>query len=128
MRDANGTVKGLVSAGITIDKISMRTRGQIAGVVLIGLLGLSVGGAGTYLVGTRLRRQTHGMGPAELSRMYEYHDAILHAVREGLLLVDDAGRVTLCNDGARELLGLHGEAGGCTSPSWACPPPSPTCC
>ncbi|MEV6862851.1 sensor histidine kinase [Streptosporangium subroseum] len=112
VRDANGTVKGLVSAGITIDKISMRTRGQIAGVVLIGLLGLSVGGAGTYLVGTRLRRQTHGMGPAELSRMYEYHDAILHAVREGLLLVDDAGRVTLCNDGARELLGLHGEVGG----------------
>ncbi|MFI6455712.1 ATP-binding protein [Streptosporangium amethystogenes] len=112
VRDDRGRVRALVSAGITINKISVRLRGQIAGAALIGLLGLSLGGVGTYLVGTRLRRQTHGMGPTELSRMYEYHDAILHAVREGLLLVDDAGRVTLCNDGARELLGLAGEVNG----------------
>ncbi|MGW0592221.1 sensor histidine kinase [Streptosporangium sp. NPDC002607] len=112
VRDDRGRVRALVSAGITINKISVRLRGQIAGSALIGLLGLSLGGAGTYLVGARLRRQTHGMGPTELSRMYEYHDAILHAVREGLLLVDDAGRVTLCNDGARELLGLAGEVNG----------------
>ncbi|WP_440099290.1 sensor histidine kinase [Streptosporangium sp. H16] len=112
VRDARGEVRALVSGGITISKISVRLRGQITGAALIGLLGLSVGGAGTYLVGARLRRQTHGMGPAELSRMYEYHDAILHAVREGLLLVDDAGTVTLCNDGARELLGLTGEVNG----------------
>ncbi|MFF5210910.1 ATP-binding protein [Streptosporangium sp. NPDC000396] len=112
VRDSGGRVRALVSAGITIDKIGAQLRGQVAGVALIGLLGLSIGGAGTYLVGARLRRQTHGMGPAELSRMYEYHDAILHAVREGLLLVDSAGRLTLCNDGARELLGLYGEADG----------------
>ncbi|MBB2913659.1 sensor histidine kinase regulating citrate/malate metabolism [Streptosporangium becharense] len=112
VRDARGRVTGLVSAGITIDRISARLREQIAGAALIGVLGLSVGGAGTYLVGSRLRRQTHGMGPAELSRMYEYHDAILHAVREGLLLVDPSGTVTLCNDGARELLGLDGEVAG----------------
>ncbi|MFB9677345.1 sensor histidine kinase [Streptosporangium vulgare] len=112
VRDAGGEVRALVSGGITISKISVRLRGQITGAVLIGLLGLSVGGVGTYLVGARLRRQTHGMGPAELSRMYEYHDAILHAVREGLLLVDNAGTVTLCNDGARELLGLSGEVSG----------------
>ncbi|WP_245651914.1 sensor histidine kinase [Streptosporangium amethystogenes] len=112
VRDDRGRVRALVSAGITINKISVRLRGQIAGAALIGLLGLSLGGMGTYLVGARLRRQTHGMGPTELSRMYEYHDAILHAVREGLLLVDDAGRVTLCNDGARELLGLTGEVNG----------------
>ncbi|MEV4381783.1 sensor histidine kinase [Streptosporangium sp. NPDC049644] len=112
VRDDRGRVRALVSAGITINKISVRLRGQIAGAALIGLLGLSLGGVGTYLVGARLRRQTHGMGPTELSRMYEYHDAILHAVREGLLLVDDAGRVTLCNDGARELLGLAGEVNG----------------
>ncbi|WP_256862974.1 sensor histidine kinase [Microbispora sp. GKU 823] len=44
--------------------------------------------------------------------MYEYHNAILHAVREGLLLVDRDGRLTLANDGARELLGLPGDAEG----------------
>ncbi|MFJ2033123.1 ATP-binding protein [Streptosporangium sp. NPDC087985] len=112
VRDTDGRVRALVSAGITVEKIGVRLHGQLAGAALIGLLGLSAGGAGTYLVGARLRRQTHGMGPGELRRMYEYHDAILHAVREGLLLVDDTGRLTLCNDGARGLLGLYGEADG----------------
>ncbi|GIH93304.1 ATP-binding protein [Planobispora siamensis] len=110
--DSGGRVRALVSSGITVDRIGARLRGQAVGAVAIGLLGLAVGVAGSFLVGARLRRQTRGMGPAELSRMYEYHDAILHAVREGLLLVDDAGRVTLCNDGARDLLGLRDDAEG----------------
>jgi sensor histidine kinase regulating citrate/malate metabolism len=44
--------------------------------------------------------------------MYEYHEAILHAVREGLLLIDVDGKLTLCNDAARELLGLAADAEG----------------
>ncbi|WP_187280705.1 sensor histidine kinase [Microbispora sp. CSR-4] len=112
VRDATGRVVALVSAGITVAKISAEMRGQLGSAVLTGLLGLAAGIAGAYLVGARLRRQTHGLGPAELSRMYEYHNAILHAVREGLLLVDRDGRLTLANDGARDLLGLPEDAEG----------------
>ncbi|WP_308249861.1 sensor histidine kinase [Sphaerisporangium fuscum] len=112
VRDAAGRVRGLVSAGITIQKISEQVRGQIVSAVLAGLLGLVAGLAGTYLAGARLRRHTHGLRSAELDRMYDHHDAILHAVREGLLLVDTGRRLTLCNDGARELLGLPADAEG----------------
>ena len=51
-------------------------------------------------------------GERELTRMYEYYDAVLHAVREGLLLVDPDGRVQLVNDEARRLLGLPDDASG----------------
>ncbi|MEV5407441.1 sensor histidine kinase [Thermopolyspora sp. NPDC052614] len=112
VRDKDGRIVALVSAGITVQKISEWLRGQLAWTGLIGLVGLGVGVAGAALVGARLRRQTHGLGPTELSRMYEYHEAILHAVREGLLLVDAGRRLTLCNDGARELLGLAADAEG----------------
>jgi two-component system CitB family sensor kinase len=112
VRDATGRILALVSAGITIEQVSARLQRQLTGAALTGLLGLSVGVTGTYLVGARLRRQTHGMGPAELSRMYEYHESILHAVREGLLLVDGDRRLTLCNDGARTLLDLPDDAEG----------------
>ena len=44
--------------------------------------------------------------------MYEYYDAVLHAVREGLLLVDTDGRVQLLNDEAKRLLGLDDDAVG----------------
>ena len=50
--------------------------------------------------------------------MYDYYDAVLHAVREGLLLVDGAGRVRLVNDEARRLLDLPGDVVGAPWPSW----------
>jgi sensor histidine kinase regulating citrate/malate metabolism len=67
---------------------------------------LAAGLLGAWLVSRRLRRQTHGMGEREITRMYEYYSAVLRAVREGLLLVDAEGRVQLVNDEARRLLGL----------------------
>ncbi|MFC0555452.1 ATP-binding protein [Planotetraspora thailandica] len=112
VKDTAGKVRALVSAGIIVDKISGRLREQIGAAALAALIGLSAGVAGTFLVGRRLRRHTHGLGPSQLSRMYDHHEAILHAVREGLLLVDREGVLTLCNDGARELLGLDPDAEG----------------
>ncbi|MDA3624516.1 sensor histidine kinase [Saccharopolyspora sp. WRP15-2] len=97
---------GLVSDGITVQTISLELEKRVTWLVLVAAGALLVGGLLTYLVSARLRRHTHGLRPAELSRLYEYHDAILHAVREGLLLIAPTGRVTLCNDGAGLLLGL----------------------
>ncbi|MEU4546257.1 sensor histidine kinase [Nonomuraea dietziae] len=112
VKDPGGGVRALVSAGITVKRIDARLREQIAWAALIGGVGLGVGTGGTWLVGARLRRQTHGLGPVELGRIHEHHDAILHAVREGLLLVARDGTLTLCNDGARTLLGLPSDAEG----------------
>jgi two-component system CitB family sensor kinase len=44
-------------------------------------------GAGSWAVSRWLRRTTHDLGPEQLSRMYEYYDAVLHALREGLVLL-----------------------------------------
>ncbi|MFF5449894.1 ATP-binding protein [Streptomyces sp. NPDC012950] len=103
---ADGRVVALVSAGITIERISAQVREQVT--ALLGMAGaaLALGGAGTYVVNARLRRHTHGMNATELSRMHDYHEAALHAVREGLVMLDGRRRIALINDGARELLGL----------------------
>ncbi|MGD3113074.1 GAF domain-containing protein, partial [Streptomyces sp. YGL11-2] len=73
---------------------------------------LALATAGTALVSRRLRRQTHGLGPAEMTRMYEHHDAVLHAVREGVVIVGDEDRVVLANDEARRLLALPPDVEG----------------
>ncbi len=105
-------IVALVSVGITVDAIAGQVRDRLVPLVVVALVTLAAGTAGTYLVSRRLARQTHGLGPAELGRRLEYHEAILHTVREGLLLVDQTGRVTLCNDGARDLLDLTGDVEG----------------
>ncbi|MFE0422031.1 ATP-binding protein [Streptomyces sp. NPDC058953] len=105
-------VVALVSAGITIERISEQVREQVMGLLVVAGGALALGGAGTYVINVRLRRHTHGMNAAELSRMHDYHEATLHAVREGLLMLDGRRRIALVNDGARELLGLGDDSVG----------------
>ncbi|MFF4953472.1 SpoIIE family protein phosphatase [Streptomyces chattanoogensis] len=108
----NGKVIGLVSAGITISKVSGVVDQQFPLLfgAAAGVLLLTTGG--TALVSRRVRRQTHGLGPAEMTRMYEHHDAVLHAVREGVIILSGSGRVLLANDEARRLLGLPADVEG----------------
>ncbi|WP_235990909.1 ATP-binding protein [Streptomyces ureilyticus] len=107
-----GRVVGLVSAGIRVQAISDRARGQVAALVGVAGGALAIGAVGTYVINARLRRHTHGMNATELSNMHDYHQAALHAVREGLLMLDAQYRVALINDGGRELLGVSGEVVG----------------
>ncbi|MEU1272829.1 sensor histidine kinase [Streptomyces sp. NPDC005799] len=111
IKDADDNVIGLVSAGIKVQAISKQVRGQVSALLGVAVGALALGAIGTYVVNVRLRRHTHGMNAAELSRMHDYHEAALHAVREGLLMLDGQYRVALINDGGRELLGLEGERG-----------------
>ena len=107
-----GRIAGLVAVGRTINHVSAEMTRQLpllAGTTAAALL---VAGLGSWLASRWLRRTTHDLGPAELSRMYEYYDAVLHAVREGLLLLDRAGRLQLLNDEARRLLVLPDDAIG----------------
>ncbi|MCX4670086.1 sensor histidine kinase [Streptomyces sp. NBC_01381] len=105
-------ITGLVSAGITIEEISEKARGQLAALLGVAAAALTLGAIGTYVINARLRRHTHGMNATELSRMHDYHEAALHAVREGLLMLDGQRRIALINDGGRELLGVSGDLVG----------------
>ncbi|MET9885511.1 sensor histidine kinase [Streptomyces sp. NPDC006430] len=108
----DGRVIGMVSAGITVRAVSARLAEQLAVLAWVAVGALALGGVGTYVVNARLRRHTHGMNASELSRMYDYHQAALHGVREGLLMLDGQRRITLINDAGRELLGLRGDVRG----------------
>ncbi|MEU3739232.1 sensor histidine kinase [Streptomyces sp. NPDC032198] len=110
--DGTDRITGLVSAGITIEEISQKARGQLLTLLGVAAGALALGGLGTYVINARLRRHTHGMNAAELSRMHDYHEAALHAVREGLLMLDGQRRIALINDGGRELLGVSGDLVG----------------
>ncbi|MFD6992649.1 ATP-binding protein [Streptomyces sp. NPDC059943] len=105
-------ITGLISVGITVDRISSQLEEQVRILALAAGGALALGGVGTYVINARLRRHTHGMNAGELSRMHDYHEAALHAVREGLLMLDGRRRIALINDGGQELLGLDDSAVG----------------
>lgn len=112
----------LVAVGITIEKIQQEVwRGTLAA-TLAGLAVLAFGVLGALVIYRRLGRQTHGLSARELTRMYEYHQAVLYAVREGLLLLDSNYQVQLVNDEARRLLDLPADAAGLSVRDLGLPP------
>ena len=103
---AKQQVLALVAVGITVTTIAADLAGRLVPLLIAAAAMLVVGGVGSFLISRRLSRQTQGLAPAELSRVFASYEATLHAVREGLVLVDSDSRIMLCNDGARDLLGL----------------------
>ncbi|MGH3830145.1 MAG: sensor histidine kinase [Pseudonocardiaceae bacterium] len=79
---------------------------QLLGLVTLTEVALTVGIAGSLLVADRVHRQTLGLEPAVIARQYQHHQAMLCAVREGLVITDQAGKLMLANDEARRLLRL----------------------
>ena len=105
VRDGTGRIVGLVSAGILQQSLADRWRSQVPTIVAVSLGALAIALVGVWAIRRRLLRQTHGLRPDELRVMYEHHDAILHSVSEGLIVLDRNG-VALANDEARRLLAL----------------------
>ncbi|MGW7448659.1 SpoIIE family protein phosphatase [Kitasatospora sp. NPDC054795] len=112
VEDTRGAVVGIVSSGMKVANVSSAIDRQLPVVLGAGAVALGLATTGTALVGRRLLRQTHGLGPEEMTRMYEHHDAVLHAVREGVAIVSGDGRVLLANDEARRLLDLPADVEG----------------
>ena len=115
-------VVALVAVGITLTQLDDLLVDEFTDIVVAAVVVLIVGIVGAGLIAQRLRRQTHGMGEREITRMYEYYSAVLHAVREGLLLIDLDGRVQLVNDEARRLLSLPDDVVGRSLDDLGLPP------
>ncbi|NUK39440.1 SpoIIE family protein phosphatase [Streptomyces lunaelactis] len=109
---ADGSVVGLVGAGVRIENVWGSVDRQMPVLFGCAAAALALATISSALVSRRLRRQTHGLGPTEMTRLYEHHDAVLHAVREGVLIIGGDGRLILANDEARRLLELPPGAEG----------------
>jgi two-component system CitB family sensor kinase len=121
VRAADGRVVGQVSVGVAADEVAARFDvlvGTSAGFTGIATI---LGIAAAVLFARRLRRQTLGLEPADLPDLLREHEAVLHGVGEGVLAVDPAGRITICNDAATGLLGC-GPAFGCPASEADLPP------
>ena len=80
-------------------------------VTYLGIAG-GLGVLGSLLLAQRVKRQTLGLEPREIARLVEQREAMLHGVKEGVIGLDQAERVTLVNDGACQLLGIPYDSTG----------------
>jgi two-component system, CitB family, sensor kinase len=121
LRAPDGTVIGQVSAGILENQVSSELAHQVPGLVLYSAIALAVGVAFSLLLAGRLKRRTLGLELDEIAGLLQEREAMLHAIHDGVVTLDPAGRISLVNDKARQLLGLGSGSVGSTVDS-ALPP------
>ncbi|WP_345502788.1 sensor histidine kinase [Pedococcus ginsenosidimutans] len=99
---------------ITEDFPSIWERLRGASSYLLTYLGiaLALGVAGSWLLARRIKRQTLGLEPHEITGLAEHREALLYGIAEGVVALDPHQRITLVNDVARRLLDLPEHAAG----------------
>ncbi|MEH3054474.1 MAG: ATP-binding protein [Patulibacter minatonensis] len=112
IRGVDGRIIGLVAVGVLETTISAQARAQLPAVGLAALVALLLGGGASALLARRVRRQTRGLDPARLAALADHQEAVLRAIREGVVVVDPLGGVELVNDEAVRLLSLPDDAVG----------------
>ncbi|WP_256030508.1 sensor histidine kinase [Leifsonia xyli] len=102
---------GEVSVGFASVSVFEQLPQLLTAVGAAALAALAIGAVASVLLRRRLARLTLGVQPEELTALVQDRAAVLDGVGEGVLAADSAGRVTVCNGRAAELLGVEGVLG-----------------
>ena len=110
-----GEVIGFVAVGYLQDEIEAQIhaqQGKILGYVAVVLF---FGVCGAALIAKGFKAAIFGLEPHEIASLFQERNAIIEAIREGIVAVDGAGRLTLVNQAARRYLdqGPEEELRGC---------------
>jgi two-component system CitB family sensor kinase len=101
----------MVAVGILSVDVAGEVARQLAVLGAGALVAVALGVGLAVVAARRVRRDTLGLDPREITALHGHHEAVLHAMREGLLVVEDAtGRVAVLNDEAARLLGVTAAA------------------
>jgi two-component system CitB family sensor kinase len=106
LRAADGRIVGIVSVGILEGALIKEVSGFLGAMALYLAVALGVGVVASLMLARRLKRQTFGLELDELASLVHEREAMLHGIREGVVIVDPNGRVLLVNAEAQRLIDL----------------------
>ena len=106
LSEKDGVLLGVVVAEEPYPSVASQVTSAAPYLALYLGLGALLGLAGTWVVARMVRRSTRGLGTTELANLADHREALLHAIREGVVGVGNDGRVTVMNDAARATLCL----------------------
>jgi two-component system CitB family sensor kinase len=109
---SQGKVIGMVSVGFLEPPLNERLLSELPGFATTLLPSLAIGVIASWLLASRLKRQTFGLEPYEIAGLLEEREASLQGIHEGAVATDRDGTITLANDQARRLLSLPADCVG----------------
>lgn len=95
---------GFVCVGTLTKSIEQSEHMAILYIILISLGSLVVGIVGAFILSNNIKNTLLGLEPEEITNLYNEKIGILDAIYEGLIAIDNKGKITLVNDSALNIL------------------------
>ena len=101
-----GRMAGEVSVGILERSVTDEVLTQLPTYAEWLAVVFAIGTVASFGLASVLKRRTFGLELDEIARLLQEREATLHGIREGVIALDPAGRISVLNDQARRLLDL----------------------
>jgi len=106
---------GAVAVGISLETVTEAVHKARMGIMIGTLIGILIGVTGAVGLARYIKKILLGLEPFAIARLLEERSSMLQSVREGIIAIDQEGKITLVNRAARKLFkkaGLEGNPMG----------------
>lgn len=110
IRDDDGTVIGTASVGILESELNAEFMSTLTWLIAAMLAAAVAGVFGSAWVTAVIRRRIYRLEPHQIAALVKNQETTLHGLSEGVITVDENGRITLANDAATRFLDVEAGA------------------
>ncbi|MDU8672137.1 MULTISPECIES: DcuS/MalK family sensor histidine kinase [Paenibacillus] len=99
-----GKQVGAIVVGISMQDVQRAQEGNTRLIAIAIGIGMLIGTGGAVVLARKIKNMLVGLEPPEIARLLEERSAMLQSIKEGVIAVDECGRIMLMNAEAIRLL------------------------
>ena len=104
--DEQGNIIGIISVGFLKEDMSLVFARYIDNIAYIVLLAIVIGIIGSSVLARVIKKELFNLEPSEIANLFMERNALIESIREGVIMVDAKGAITMINSAAHEVLSL----------------------
>lgn len=106
IRNAAGQVVGIVSVGYLTSYLDAITVSKMVNILIAAILLLIALFVFSWFFTRSIKKQIFSLEPREIGLLVRQQKAMMESIYEGVIAIDETGRIEVINQAARQLLGL----------------------
>lgn len=104
--DENGEIIGIISVGFLKEDMTTIFVQYVDNIAYIVVIAIVLGILGSSILARNIKKELFNLEPAEIANLFTERNALIESVREGIIMVDAKGVITMANLAAYEILSL----------------------
>lgn len=102
-----GSQVGFVAVGTLMESLNAARQDTYNTLIIWVVFSLAIGSIGSFLIANSIKRSLLGLEPEQIVKLFTEQSSMLDAIHEGIISIDETGNITLINESAFKILGIH---------------------